>query len=305
MAISRRVFLSGSAAALGAPAIVVRDRRRRNIMPTAPAGRLCRRAAPRAVRGYDPAIDVYVEAIHHNVAEVARICSGRPILAVVKNNGYGLGLANVGPILDALDAVSGLAVVKPDQAIALRDAGVRKPILLMGLFSEQDAEELVARGIRLAPYTDGVHRVLGRLAAKLNREIPVHLYLDTGMNRVGVPYRKAVPWIEAIANEPGIRIEGAFTCFTEEDFDSEQLRRLLDVTSTAQRRGADLGHLHAASSHGVFFRPNAHLDLVRPGLALFGAYPAGGMATNLANLSPAFRLTLGLSEWNGSNRATA
>jgi alanine racemase len=180
--------------------------------------------------------------------------------------------------------------VKPDQAIALRDAGVRKPVLLMGFFSEQDGEELVARDIQLAPYTEGVHRVLGRLAAKYNREIPVHLYLDTGMNRVGVPFRRALQWIETIANQAGVRIEGTFMGFTEEDFDSEQLRRLLEVASAARRRGLDLGRLHAASSHGVFFRPNAFLDMVRPGLVLYGAYPSGGLATNLANLRPAFRL---------------
>ena len=288
MAISRRVFLSGTAAALGAPALAspqsISDEQLRPY--AAPTGR----AGPRNLLGYDPAIDVYVSAIQHNVAEVARICSGRPILAVVKNNGYGLGLTNVGPILDGMDEVIGLAVVKPDQAIALRDAGVRKPILLMGLFSEQDGEELVARNIQLAPYTEGVHQVLGRLAAKFDREIPVHLYLDTGMNRVGVPFRRAVPWIEAISNEAGIRIEGTFMGLTEADFDSEQLRRLLEVAATLRRRGVNLGRLHAASSHGVFFRPNAFLDMVRPGLVLYGAYPSGGMATNLANLRPAFRL---------------
>lgn len=241
--------------------------------------------------GFDPTLEIYPEAVRHNVAETARICAGRPILAVVKNNGYGLGVSNVGRILDGIDAVVGLAVVKPDQAIALRDSGVRKPVLLIGLFSEADGAELVERNIRLAPYTDGVHRVLARYAASRNREVPVHIYLDTGMNRVGVPFRRAMPWIESLANEAGIRIEGTFMCFTEDDdFDAEQLRRFLDVAGPARRRGLDLGHLHAASSHGVFFRRNSLLDMVRPGLLLYGAYPAGAMSTGLADLRPAFRL---------------
>jgi len=291
MTISRRVFLSGSAAALGAPAIASTESLTENDKSAEPVAGPLRQSGPGRLPTYDPIVDVLVSAIRHNVAEVARVCSGRPILAVVKNNGYGLGLTNIGPILDGLDEVAGLAVVKPDQAIALRDAGVRKPVLLMGLFSEADGEELFARNIQLAPYTDGVHRVLARLATKYNREIPVHLYLDTGMNRVGVPFRRAVPWIEAIANEAGIRIEGTFMGFTEEDdFDSEQMRRFLDVANTVQRQGLNLGRLHAASSHGVFYRPDAFLDMVRPGLVLYGAYPAGAMATNLANLRPAFRL---------------
>jgi alanine racemase len=241
--------------------------------------------------GFDPWLEIFPEAIRHNVAEIARICSGRPIFAVVKNNGYGLGLSNVGRILDGIDEVVGLAVVKPDQAIALRDSGVRKPVLLMGLFSEADGTELVARNICLAPYADGVHHVLARYAASLNREVPVHVYLDTGMNRVGVPFRRAMPWIESLANETGIRIEGTFMCFTEDDdFDAEQLRRFRNVAGTAQRRGLDLGHLHAASSHGVFFRRDSLLDMVRPGLVLYGAYPAGGIATGLADLRPALSL---------------
>ena len=286
MDLSRRVFLTGSAAALGAPAITSAEYSRAN---NRPAGPLWRSGSER-LPSFDPVIDVDVSAIRHNVAEAARICSGRPILAVVKNNGYGLGLTTVGRILDRFDEVAGLAVVKQDQAIALRDSGVRKPVLLMGLFSEADAEELVARDIQLAPYADGVHRMLARLAATHNRQIPVHLYLDTGMNRIGVPFRRAMPWIEKIANEAGIRIEGTFMGFTEEEnFDSEQLRRFLDVANTARQRGLNLGRLHAASSHGVFFRPDALLDMVRPGLILYGAYPSGAIATNSADLRPALR----------------
>jgi alanine racemase len=241
--------------------------------------------------GYDPILDVDAAAIRHNVTEIIRVCSGRPIMAVVKNNGYGLGVTNVGRILDDLDGVVGMAVVKPDQAIALRDAGVRKPVLLMGLFSEEAGAELVARNIHLAPYTDGIHLVLARYAASLNREIPVHLYLDTGMNRVGVPFRKAIPWIESVATEGRVRIDGTFMCFAEDDdFDPEQLRRFLNVASTARSKGVDVGQLHAASSHGLFYRQEALLDMVRPGLVLYGAYPAGAIGMDRADLRAAFRL---------------
>lgn len=238
MPISRRVFISSSAAALGVPAVKSRHAARTKDIPYGMGADPVGSSRPPRLAGFDPMLEIYPEAIRHNVAETARICSGRPILAVVKNNGYGLGVSNVGRILDGTDAVVGLAVVKPDQAIALRDSGVRKPVLLMGLFSEPDGAELVARNIRLAPYTDGAHRVLARYAASQNREVPVHIYLDTGMNRVGVPFRRAMPWIDSLANETGIRIEGTFMCFTEDDeFDVEQLRRFLDVAGTARQRG--------------------------------------------------------------------
>jgi len=290
LAISRREFISGSAAALGVPAVthslppVSED-----VYGSKPGGPTVK--GRRDLLGFDPVIEVDGAAIRHNVAEVSRLCSGRPIMAVVKNNGYGLGVANVGRILDGIDAVAGLAVVKADEAIALRDAGVRKPVLLMGLFSEAEGAELAARNIHLAPYTEGIQRTLARYADSLGREIPVHLYLDTGMNRVGVPFRRAIPWIEALASEPGVRIDGTFMCFAEDDaFDPVQKTRFLNVASVSKNRGLELGLLHAASSHGVFFRPNALLDMVRPGLALYGAYPAGAKDLGIASLRPAFNL---------------
>jgi alanine racemase len=290
LAISRREFISGSAAALSVPAVT------KNLPPAYEVIHDVETVGPVTSRhldlpGFDPVLEVDGAAIRHNVAEVSRLCSGRPILAVVKNNGYGLGVSNVGRILDGIDAVAGLAVVKADEAIALRDTGVRKPVLLMGLFSEAEGAELAARNIHLAPYTEGIHRTLARYAETLAREIPVHIYLDTGMNRVGVPFRRAIPWIVALANQAGVRIDGTFMCFAEDDaFDSEQMRRFMNVASAARNRGVDLGQLHAASTHGVFFRPNALLDMVRPGLALYGAYPAGASGLGLAKLHVAFSL---------------
>lgn len=285
MAISRRTFISGSAVALSAPAIASNGSSAA-AMPQLPTSDVFSTGTP----AFDPIIDVDASAIRRNVAEVARACAGKPIMAVVKNNAYGLGLTTVGPILDDLSEIAGLAVVKPDQAIALRDAGVRKPVLLMGMFDESEGEELIARDIHLAPWADGAVDSLSRLAAKLNRRVAVHLYLDTGMGRVGMPYRRALPWIEALAAEDAIQIDGTFMGFTEEEFDHEQLRRFLALAGEVREKGINLGHLHAASSHGLFFRPDAYLDMVRPGLVLYGAYPGGAQDVGLADLRPAFRL---------------
>ena len=89
----------------------------------------------------------------HNVQEIATRVASRPILAVIKNNGYGLGVANAGRALEPLDAIAGLAVVKLNEAVALREAGIRKPVLLMGPFDERDLEEAVSRDIMPMVYT--------------------------------------------------------------------------------------------------------------------------------------------------------
>jgi len=225
------------------------------------------------------------------VAEVSRLTGGRPILAVVKNNAYGLGLGLAGPALAALPQVDLLAVVTSGDALALRAAGVRKAILLMARVEDDtELDTLVRADVRLAPFGDDAPARLARLAARHGRAIPIHLYLDSGMSRLGMPVQRAGPWVEALARERGVRIEGAFTELAETDFDDTQVARFRDFAARARTAGIPLGRLHAASSHALFFRRDAYLDAVRPGLALYGAYPAGAVATGLAQLRPAFRL---------------
>ena len=94
---------------------------------------------------FDPWIEVSRSALEHNVRAVAKLGEGRPILAVVKNNSYGLGLALVAEVLDKLPQVSGLAVINAAEAHELRDAGIRKPILLLGEFAPGDGPDLAGR----------------------------------------------------------------------------------------------------------------------------------------------------------------
>jgi alanine racemase len=293
MSVSRRSFLAASAAALW-----LSNARSRLLADDAGASRGAIGKAGgviESVRSSDPSFDPRLEiepaALIHNAREVARIGGDRPIMAVVKNNAYGLGIETAAPVLDDAPAVIGCAVVKPAAALALRDAGFQKPILVMGLVEDADAIELVGRDIHLSPFHDGAAEQLRRLAGRFQQQIPVHLYLDTGMSRLGVPFRRALPWIRGIAEGGDARIEGTFMGFAEEDdFDPIQLARFLEVAEAGRAEGIELGRLHAASSHALFHRPEAGLDMVRPGLVLYGAYPSGARDLNRADLRPAFRL---------------
>ncbi len=248
-------------------------------------------SAPQLAQGLDPWLEIDASALGHNARTINRLAESRPILAVVKNNAYGLGLETAGPLLDALAEVWGLAVVRPEEARALKRAGVRKPVVLMGPAAEQEVEDLVRQDVRLAPYHTADAERLVRLAARLNRPIPVHLYVDTGMHRMGLPYQGVLSWLEPASLRRAITIEGAFTELVEDqDFDREQAARLTRLAESARSRGAPLGLLHAASSDAVA-RPTSEtfLDMVRPGLALYGGYPT---AESLARgeLRPAYRL---------------
>lgn len=246
--------------------------------------------APAGV-GFDPWLEIDASALRHNAKTLARLAGGRQILAVTKNNAYGTGLETAGPLLDAMPEVWGFGVVRPVEALALRAAAVRKPVLLMGPASDEESEELVRRDVRLAPYTaaDG-DRLIG-LAARIGRPIGVHLYVDTGMHRMGLPHSQVLSWLESAPLRRAIRIEGAFTELVEDqDFDREQATRLTRLAGSARSGGLPLGRLHAASSDAVL-RPTSEtfLDLIRPGLALYGGYPT---AESLARgeLRPGYRL---------------
>jgi alanine racemase len=222
---------------------------------------------------------------------VSRLSGGRPILAVIKNNAYGLGLDIIARLLEPRDEIAGFAVVKAEAALRLREAGIRKPVLLMGLFGDEDAAELVHRGVHLAYTTDDAADRAERAARVAGRPARGHIYLDTGMSRMGVPYHRALPWMEELARR-NVAVDGTFMAFTEEaEFDREQLRRFLEVTSSARSAGVELGTIHAASSNGVYHLPEAHLDMVRPGIALFGGYPSRpDEERSLGELVPAVRL---------------
>ena len=241
--------------------------------------------------GSDPWLEIDAAALRHNAEVLSRLAGGRPILAVLKNNAYGLGLETAGPLFDAMPQVWGFGVVRPSEAIALRAARVRKPIVLMGPASDQEAEELVRRSVRLAPYTMADGERLVRLAARVGRPVDVHLYVDTGMHRMGLPHAQVLPWLEPSPLRQAIRVEGAFTELVEDqEFDREQAARLTRLAEAGRSRGVPLGRLHAASSDAVLRpTPETFLDLIRPGLALYGGYPTAE-SFNRAELRPGYRL---------------
>jgi alanine racemase len=252
-------------------------------------GRIVPGSAPNA--GFDPWIEVDRAALTENTRAVSRLAGGRPIVAVVKNNAYGLGLETAGPVLALLPEVSLLAVVRADEALALRKAGVRKPILLMGPATEDELLELVPLDIVQAPYRDVAPTLLARVAQRTGGPVRVHLYVDTGMHRMGMPIDQALDWAESLGRAPGLRIEGAFTELTEDaDFDRQQALRLRGLQTAAKARGLTVPLLHAASSDAVMHQTTeTFLDAVRPGLALYGGY-VSERAMQLGGVRPAYRL---------------
>ena len=221
---------------------------------------------------FDPWIEVDASMLRRNVAEVSRRAGGRPILAVIKNNGYGLGVVNVARAFEQLDQIAGFAVVKLHEAITLRDAGIAKPILLLGPFAPGELRDIAARRIMPIVYQP-IGDTLDRVAAQLQHPVKMHICVDTGIGRVGVPFRQAAALIKDLASRRSAAIEGTMMTFTEDpEFDPEQLRRFESLCRDLEHDGVKVGRRHAASSFALFQRPDSFLDMVRPGMALYGIY---------------------------------
>lgn len=247
---------------------------------------------------FDPWVEIISGAIQNNVREVHRFANNAQILFVVKNNACGLGLQEIGPIVDTMAEIYGFAVVRVDEALALRKVGVRKPILLMAHVCQSEAEELIHQDVMLTLFHDNAKKQVESLAKKLNRPIPVQLYVETGMNRIGMPYERAVPWIEEIAASNLIKIAGTYTMTAgamrgDDAFDDVQLVRFLNVIENAKRKGIDMGVLHAAPSRMIVKTPASHqLGIVRPGHAIFGGaiYNFDQDGNRIMNLELTFQL---------------
>jgi alanine racemase len=242
------------------------------------------------VRRYRPTlVQVDLDAIRHNVRTVkpAKV----ELMAVVKADGYGHGDAPVAhAALDAGATWIGVALV--EEGIGLRDAGIEAPILVLSEFPPGAEVDALAAALTPTVYsTEGLDR-LAAAAKRLETPPGVHVKIDTGMHRVGVYPPEAASEFIALVGAAGFELQGLWTHFASAESDDEgtkqQLRWLLAAANGLRARGTRPRYLHAANSAGTLRFPDAHLDLVRVGAAMYGLDPGGGIGPQ-AGLRPAMR----------------
>lgn len=238
----------------------------------------------------DPWVEIDADAFRNNVREVSRLAGGIPIMAPVKNNAYGLGDTIVGPLLASMPQVSGLACVRVAEGLALRAAGVVKPILNMSEVTEAEIEQLVLNDIDVTCWRDDTGGRLDRVSKRLGKPIPIHFFIDTGLNREGMPYHRALPWMKDLASRPSVKVAGIYTMFIHDlEHDREQLTRFNQLIADARRENIPLGLIHASPSYTTFYLPEARFDTVRSATASFGLYPDAN-AVAMADLKYVWRL---------------
>ena len=239
-------------------------------------------------------LDVDLDAIAENVRALQSWVSPRTrMAAVVKAQGYGAGAERVARA--ALGAgATWLAVARVHEGFELREAGLDAPILVLNRTDPAEADLAVRAGLAVTVDGEEVVRALGVAAARHGRRAAVHLKVDTGLHRFGVEPERALPLARYLASIEGVDVQALYTHFASADepdssFTREQLARFQRVTEDLADAGYRFPILHAANSAATLGVPEAHLDLVRLGLTLYGTSPSGLMPEGL-QLRPAVAL---------------
>lgn len=235
--------------------------------------------------------EIDLSAIAHNVQALGALTPRDTLfMAVVKADGYGHGAVQVARA--ALDAgADRLGVATVDEAIELRDAGITAPVQLLSEPPETAVAAILDRDLISAVTTRAYAGALAREAASRGTEARFHLKVDTGMNRIGVRAKDACEFAAMLAEFPGLRMEGVFTHFATADVPGDwevtrQLGRFNDALAAMRAEGVDPGIVHAANSPATILVPDAHFDMVRCGIALYGLHPSEA-TYDLVDLRPA------------------
>jgi len=228
-----------------------------------------------------------LDAIGYNLRLVQGAAPGRKILAVVKADAYGHGVVPVAQRLQA-EGVDGFGVALAEEGLELREAGIDRAILVLNGINGGAHRDIIAAG--LTPVLYDLSEAGAFESVSDGRPIDVHLKVDTGMGRLGVPLSELSSFLRDLRRFPSIRIAGLMTHLSTADSDpqyvAEQLAGFAQAQGLVRRFGHEPSVLHAANSAALFRHPETHFDWVRPGLALYG-YP--GSDTIDAPLRPALR----------------
>lgn len=250
-------------------------------------------------RGY---VEVDLDAIVSNMRSMKQnTAPGTKMIGVVKTDGYGHGSVPIAEVLEPLDFLYGFAVATPEEAHTLRKAGVRKPILILGYTFPSCYEQLAEEELRPAVFRMDSIPLLREAAGRVGKPIRVHVKVDTGMSRIGVtPDEEGLRFVEALmgqgekeAASGGIIIEGIFTHFARADeYDKSSAMGQLEsfhqfIHMIKKRLGLDIPVKHCSNSAGILELPQANMDAVRAGIALYGLYPSEEVRKDIVPLQPA------------------
>ena len=250
-------------------------------------------------KGYERVrADISLDAILANMESMKKnLKEGVQITAVLKTNAYGHGAVEIAKVLEPLDYVWGYAVAAFEEAVELREAGLRKPILLLGYVFPYCYQELAKMNIRPAVFREDMLEQLSAAAKAAGKKIKIHIAVDTGMSRIGIfPDETGLDFVKKALETEGLQVEGMFTHFARADeadrsFTEEQLEKFVWLTEAVKERlGYEIPIRHCSNSAGIIEYPHANMTMVRAGITLYGLWPSDEVRKDIVPLEPVMSL---------------
>lgn len=241
---------------------------------------------------------IHLENIAHNLNCIKKLTGGnKKICVAVKADAYGHGAVEVSQ--KALHwGVDFLAVATVPEAMILREAGIKAPIILFSIAADNEIEQIVDNDLTPFVADSAYVKKIQKTALKSNKTINMHIKIDTGMGRIGVKPEDALSLAKLIQSERNIHLEGTCTHFPvsdspapeDIDFTKQQIKLFSDSVQSIKNAGIDPGICHTANSGAIIAHPDAHFDMVRPGICLYGYYPDQRMDKTIADFKPVMEL---------------
>jgi alanine racemase len=232
--------------------------------------------------------EVNLDALNYNLDQVKKLAGDRKLMVAVKADAYGHGLTEVAAEIQ--DRVDAFGVAGVEEGINLRRAGITDPgILVLSPAPYEEIPDLFKYNLTPTVTEPEFARLVASEAQNRNLTMPIHVEVDTGMGRTGVGLNEAAGFIRTVADLPGLRLEGVFTHFPTADSDTKfteiQLAGYRRLLAQLEQDGHDSILRHAANSAGLMNLPESQLDMIRPGLIVYGilpeSYRSGRRTTNL------------------------
>ena len=241
---------------------------------------------------------VNLDAVRHNMDEMhRRLVPGTKMMGVIKTDGYGHGAVPIGRELEKLDYVFGYATATAEEAMALRRAGLQKPILILGYTFPDSYEELIQNDVRFTVFRRDTLEELAACARAVGKPAVVHIKVDTGMTRIGIrPDDSGLDYAAQAFHTDGLRVEGMFTHFARADERDKtsavaQLARFVSFTGQVEEKlHAAIPIRHCSNSAGILEMPQANLDMVRAGITMYGLWPSDEVSRDTVDLQPVLSL---------------
>lgn len=254
--------------------------------------------------------EIDLSAIHHNVKQLQSILTpGARLMVVVKANAYGHGIVPVAKQVLAAGADC-LGVARYAEALCLRQAGVKAPILIFGYTPPEFTPNLLAHNLTQTVYSYQTAKQMAGQAGQSEIPLPVHIKVDTGMGRLGImaadPKAEtgggrgglnpaARDEIAAIKKLSGLRVEGLYTHFATADHQDKSFARrqfacFQQLTSALADAGITFDLCHAANSAAIIDMPETHMDMARAGISVYGLFPSSQVNRTRIQLKPAMTL---------------